>query len=85
MKTFDYTVKDELGIHARPAGLLVKEAKNFTSKITIKKGEKEVDATRVMAVMALGVKQVETETVNVDVADEDAAVAAMKAFFETEL
>ena len=40
MKTFDYTVKDELGIHARPAGLLVKEAKNFTSKITIKKGEK---------------------------------------------
>ena len=37
MKTFDYTVKDELGIHARPAGLLVKEAKNFTSKITIKK------------------------------------------------
>ena len=81
MKTFDYTVKDELGIHARPAGLLVKEAKNFTSKITIKKGEKEVDATRVMAVMALGVKQGETVTVNVDGADEDAAVAAMKAFF----
>lgn len=69
MKTFDYTVKDELGIHARPAGLLVKEAKNFTSKITIKKGEKEVDATRVMAVMALGVKQGETVTVNVDGAD----------------
>ena len=65
MTTFDYTVKDELGIHARPAGLLVKEAKNFTSKITIKKGEKEVDATRVMAVMALGVKQGETVTVNV--------------------
>ena len=80
MKTFDYTVKDELGIHARPAGLLVKEAKN-----TIKKGEKEVDATRVMAVMALGVKQGEKITVNVDGADEDAAVAAMKAFFEKEL
>ena len=78
-------MKEELGIHARPAGLLVKEAKNFTSKITIKKGEKEVDATRVMAVMALGVKQGETVTVNVDGADEDAAVAAMKAFFEKEL
>ena len=81
MKTFDYTVKDELGIHARPAGILIKEAKNFTSK----KGGKEVDATRVMAVMALGVKQGETVTVNVDGADEDAAVAAMKAFFEKEL
>lgn len=29
MKTFEYTIKDELGIHARPAGMLVKEAKNF--------------------------------------------------------
>ena len=31
MKTFEYTIKDELGIHARPAGLLVKEAKKFES------------------------------------------------------
>lgn len=44
-----------------------------------------MDATRVMAVMALGVKQGETVTVNVDGADEDAAVAALKAFFEKEL
>ena len=29
MKSFSYTVKDELGLHARPAGLLVKEVKNF--------------------------------------------------------
>ena len=85
MAKFTYVVQDNEGIHARPAGLLVKEAKNFTSKITIKKGEKEVDATRVMAVMALGVKQGETVTVNVDGADEDAAVAAMKTFFEKEL
>ena len=28
MKSFEYTIKDELGIHARPAGLLAKEAKN---------------------------------------------------------
>lgn len=27
MKSFSYTVKDELGIHARPAGMLVKEVK----------------------------------------------------------
>ena len=35
MKTFEYTIKDELGIHARPAGLLVKEAKKFESECTI--------------------------------------------------
>ena len=40
MKTFEYTIKDELGIHARPAGVLVKEAKNFTSECTITKDGK---------------------------------------------
>ena len=80
MKSFNYVITDEVGIHARPAGLLVKEAKNFTSKITIKKGEKEVDATRVMAVMALGVKQGETVTIKVEGDDEEAAAEAIQKF-----
>ena len=29
MKNFEYTIKDELGIHARPAGVLAKEAKKY--------------------------------------------------------
>ena len=33
MKTFDYTIKDEVGIHARPAGQLVKEAKNMKARL----------------------------------------------------
>lgn len=85
MKTFQYVVKDELGIHARPAGLLVKEAKNFKSKITLKKEDKEADATRLMAVMALGVKKDMTVTVTADGEDEDAAIAAFKKLFEEQL
>ena len=38
MKQFNYTITDEQGIHARPAGILVKEVKKYASKITIKKG-----------------------------------------------
>ena len=53
MKSFSYTVKDELGIHARPAGMLVKEVKNFKSKVTLEKDGKVIDATRLMAVMSL--------------------------------
>ena len=34
MKSFKYTVKDELAIHARPAGMLVKEAKKYERNIT---------------------------------------------------
>lgn len=85
MKTFSYVVKDELGIHARPAGLLVKEAKNFNSKIIIKKGDREVEATRLMAVMALGVKQNEEVSVIVEGDDENDACEAMRKFFEEQL
>ena len=58
MKTFGYTIKDELGIHARPAGILVKEAKNYESKIKITKGQKTAEATRLMAIMGMAVKTV---------------------------
>lgn len=85
MKSFSYTVKDELGLHARPAGLLVKEVKNFQSKVTLEKDGKSVDASRLMAVMGMGVKKNQTVTVKVEGDDEDAACKALKAFFETNL
>ena len=85
MKTFSYTVKDELGIHARPAGMLVKEVKNFQSKVTLEKDGKTVDASRLMAVMGMGVKKDMTVNVTVEGEDDDAAFDAIKTFFETNL
>ena len=85
MKTLQYTIKDELGIHARPAGLLVKEAKKFESECTITKDGKTKKLTQLMMLMSLGVKQGDTVTVSVDGADEDAAVASLKEFFENNL
>lgn len=85
MKSFNYVVKDALGIHARPAGLLAKEAKNFKSKILLKKDDKEVDVSRLMAIMALGVKCGNQVTVTADGPDEDAAIEAFKKFFEEQL
>ena len=85
MKSFSYTVKDELGIHARPAGMLVKEVKNFQSKVTLEKDGKSVDASRLMAVMGMGVKKDQTVTVTVEGDDEDAACEALKAFFKANL
>ncbi len=85
MKSFEYVIKDEVGIHARPAGLLVKEAKNYDSKITVVKGEKSAEATKLMALMAMGVKCGDTVTVNVEGGDEDATLASIKDFFENNL
>ena len=52
-----YTIKDPMGIHARPAGELVKACAAFPCKIMISNGTKSMDAKRIMGVMSLGVKQ----------------------------
>ena len=85
MRTFTYTIKDELGIHARPAGMLAKTAKAVDSEITITKGEKTVGATKLMALMGLGVKCGDTITVTANGGNEDAALEEMKSFLEANL
>ena len=85
MKEINYTITDEIGIHARPAGMLAKKAKAFESSVTIAKGEKEAALTKLMAVMALGVKHGDTVTVKAEGADEEAAIAEIKKFFEENL
>ncbi len=85
MKTFTYTIKDELGIHARPAGLLVKEAKKFQSSITLTKEAKTVKATQLMMIMSMGVKKGAEVTVTAEGPDEEEAIAAMEKFFQENL
>lgn len=85
MKKFDYVIKDEIGIHARPAGLLVKEAKKYESKIVLTKDGKSAEATKLMAVMGLGVKCGQTVTVEVTGPDEDAACEGIQKFFSENL
>ena len=51
MKEFKYVVTDPEGIHARPAGILVKQAAGYKSAVTIVKGEKSADAKRIFGVM----------------------------------
>ena len=82
MKEFKYVITDEVGIHARPAGLLVKEAKGFASIITVSKGDKSAKATALMKLMGMGVKKGDEVTVTVEDDDEEAAAAAMEAFFK---
>lgn len=85
MKSFNYVITDEVGIHARPAGILVKEAKKYASTISIVKGGKKADATRLMALMSLGVKCGEEVTVEVAGDDEETACAELEAFFKANL
>ncbi|MBQ4427092.1 MAG: HPr family phosphocarrier protein [Oscillospiraceae bacterium] len=86
MKSFEYTITDPVGIHARPAGILVKEVKGFAgSTVTIQKGEKSVNALKLMALMQMGIKQGDTVTVSVEGGDEEAVCAALESFFKANL
>ena len=85
MKTFDYTITDALGIHARPGGELVKVAKPFASKITLSCNEKTADAKRLIAVMSLGAKQGHVVSVSIEGDDEDSAAETMEKFFKDNL
>ncbi len=85
MKSFTYVIQDALGIHARPAGLLVKKASEFQSKVTIQKGGRSADARRLFALMGLDVKQGDTLKVLIDGSDEETASQALKNFFRANL
>ena len=85
MVSFDYTIKDVHGIHARPATDLFKMTKQYGSVVKVKKGEKEVPFKGVMGIMALREKQGDTVTFSFDGPDEAEELEAVKAFMEANL
>ena len=86
MQQFNFTVKDPLGIHARPAGIIAKMAKPYADTvITITKGDKTVKASQLMKLMSLAAKNGDEVTVTVEGPEEDAAFEAVKAFFDANL
>ncbi len=85
MKTFDYTITDPIGIHARPAGQLVMLAKKFTSTVTIEGNGKSANAKKMIAVMSLGIKQGYQVQVSCDGEDEESAITELQTFFKEQL
>ena len=85
MKEFTYTVRDKVGIHARPAGMLVKLVKEYSSDVYIEKGDKRIKADRLIAVMNMGIKQGDTVTITIEGVDEEEAYKSLYSFFEKNL
>ena len=85
MKVFNHVIADPLGMHARPAGMLVKAVSGFASKITIAAPTGTADARRLMALMKLAAKQGMELTVTVEGDDEETAAAELQAFLAANL
>ena len=85
MKQFNYTIKDAVGIHARPAGQLAKVAKECGSTVTIEKDGKSVNATKLMMLMGMGIKCGDTITVTVEGETEETAAKTIEEFLTANL
>ena len=85
MKTVTHVIADPLGLHARPAGLLVKLAGDFESAIVVTASTGNADAKRIMALMRLGAKQGTLLTVTCSGPDEEAAAEAIRRFLTDHL
>lgn len=86
MKQFVYTITDPVGIHARPAGLLAKAAKALDSTVTITTSNgKSAQATKLMALMGLGIKQGDTIHVTIEGGNEEVNATVMEQFFQGNL
>lgn len=86
MKQFTYVIQDKQGIHARPAGQLVKLAKPYAdTEVTITKGDKTVKAIQLMKLMGMGIKCGDEIIIAANGPAEDEAIDVMKQFIETNL
>lgn len=85
MERIFYKITDEAGLHARPAGILVKEARKFESGITVKNNDKSADCKKLFSLMALMAKKDETLTFLIEGPDEQLAAAELLEFLKGNL
>ena len=81
-ETFEYTVRDPVGLHARPAGLLVRKAQEYASDVTVTCKGGSANLKKLLAVMGLGIRRGDTVTITVTGENAAAQATELKRFFE---
>lgn len=77
MQSEKVTILNETGLHARPASIFVNTAAKFKSELTIQKGEKQVNAKSILAVLSLGISKGTEITISAEGPDEEEAVGKL--------
>lgn len=85
MKEFTYRITAPAGIHAVPAAMLAQMGKNYRSYITISKGDRSADLTKLLKVMAMAVKKGDLVTVAAEGEDENVAIQELEMYFQGHL
>lgn len=82
MVEFTYTIQDEMGLHARPAGVMVKRLKDLPINVTIKCGQRSANAKKLFQIMGMAVKCGETVTVELEGENEETMRDELLQFFK---
>jgi phosphocarrier protein HPr len=81
----DYIILDPHGMHARPATVLLKLARQYKSNISLQKDGKQVQMKSMLNILALSAKCGDTISVIIDGEDESSASLALDSFFNEEM
>lgn len=84
MKELEIVVKNDTGLHSRPADVFVRTAKLFKSDITVSKGEKTANAKTIIKVILLNVSQDDSIKISADGPDEEDAINELKMLIESD-
>ncbi len=77
MITEKVVIINETGLHARPASIFVNMAAKFKSELMVQKGEKQVNAKSILAVLSLGISKGTEITISAQGPDEEEAVSKL--------
>lgn len=76
------TVKNIIGLHARPATFFIQKANEFKSSIWVEKEDRRVNAKSLLGVLSLGITKDSTITIVADGVDEIVAVDSLLVLIE---
>ena len=80
-----FTVLNKMGLHARPAAMLVQLLQKFESSILLRKDDQEVDGKSIMGILTLTAEFGSKLTVVADGADESSVMNSVSEFFNHQM
>ncbi len=83
MITRDITIKNSVGLHARPATFFIQKANSYKSSVWVEKDDRRVNAKSLLGVLSLGIVKGMTITLIADGADEAEALAGLAELVDT--
>ncbi|MCD8391136.1 MAG: HPr family phosphocarrier protein [Firmicutes bacterium] len=83
MVSNEVTVKNAVGLHARPATFFIQRANEFKSSIWVEKDDRRVNAKSLLGVLSLGIVKDVTIRLIADGSDEEEAINALVSLIES--